>query len=57
MDQGNSQRQARGTFSVAGDKARFVSNASEMAVRNPAPNASPITAPTGNYQRLELTAA
>lgn len=57
MDNELSQRKARGTFSCAGDKPRFVSNTSEMVVRNPAPNASPVAAPTGNFRQLELSAA
>jgi hypothetical protein len=56
-DQDMSQRKARGTFSNAGDKPTFVSNTSEMIVRNAAPNASPVAAPTGKFQILELSAA
>lgn len=56
MDREMSQRKARGTFSCAGDKPRFVSNTSEMVVRNPAPDASPVSAPTGNFQKIQLSA-
>jgi hypothetical protein len=52
-----SQRKARGTFSCAGDVPRFVSNTSEMVVRNPAPNSSPVASPTGNFRVVEVLAA
>lgn len=50
-------RKARGTFSCAGDVPTFVSNTSEMVVRNPAPDASPAAVPTGNFKTVQLTAA
>ncbi len=57
IDRNLSERKARGTFSCAGDVPRFVSNTSEMVVRNPAPDASPVTVPTGNFRVLEVSAA